>query len=91
MKARNVIKRVVTSSFRGIGKSFYQHLRKQNNTNYGKESNRYERWQHDLEFLREMNLLPECWMGDVRWNNCYGVPNHQVKMRQIAKRHEVDD
>lgn len=30
-------------------------------------------------------------MGDVRWNNCYGVPNHQVKMRQIAKRHEVDE
>lgn len=51
-----------------------------------KKATKKERWQHDLEFPREMNLLPECWRGDVRWNNCFGVPNHQVKMRQIAKR-----
>lgn len=30
MKAGNVIKRVVASFWGGIGKSFYQHLRKQN-------------------------------------------------------------
>ena len=36
MKAESIIKRVEVS-YRGIGKSFYKPLRKQNNTSYGKE------------------------------------------------------
>ena len=42
-------------------------------------------------FPREKRIcLPECWMGDIRRNDYYSVPNYQAKMCQITKRYEID-
>lgn len=46
LKAGNVIKRV-GPSFGGHWEILFQPLRKQNNTNYGKENDKKERWQRD--------------------------------------------